>query len=341
VRVLAVGDSYMPRSVFRKAFKHLERSHQIEYVDMDGAAAFAPATESELRLHEYFGSPDQVVRCMHGVEVLAVHGAPVTDDVLDASDVLRLVCCARGGPVNVDVEAMSSRGVPLINTPGKNAEAVADLTIAFLVMLARGIPRAMRFLDDGGQVGSNWQGSQFMGNNLHGHTLGLLGYGQVGRRVATRAIAFGMQPLVYDPYVEVTEVEQVDDLEQLLGGSGFVSVHARATDNNRHLIDGGALSVMRPGAFLVNTARATLVDQDALDAALASGHLGGAALDVFPHGPAGERSPLLRHPNVVLTPHIGGATSETLMQGALMIAQEIERFAADQPLSHVVNMPVP
>jgi len=340
VRVLAVGDSYMPRSVFRKAFKDLERSHQIEYIDMDGAAAFAPATESELRLREYFGSPDQVARCMDGVEVLAVHGAPVTDDVLDASDVLRLVCCARGGPLNIDVEAVRSRGVPLINTPGKNAEAVADLTIAFLVMLARGIPKAMRFLGEGGQLGSNWQGSQFMGNDLRGHTLGLIGYGQVGRRVAARATAFGMQPLVYDPYVEVTEVEQANDLEELLGVSGFVSVHARATDDNGHLLDERALSVMRPGAFLVNTARATLVDQDALDAALASGHLGGAALDVFAHGPAGEPSPLLRHPNVVLTPHIGGATSETLMQGGLMIAQEIERFAADRPLYHVVNTPV-
>lgn len=341
MRVLAVGDSYMPRGVFRKAFRDLEPSHRIDYVDLDGAPAFTPVTESELRLREYFGSPDQVVRCMDGVEVLAVHGAPVTDEVLDASEVLRLVCCARGGPLNVDLEAVRKRGVPLINTPGKNAEAVADLTIAFLVMLARGIPKAMRFLDDGGEVGGNWQGSQFMGNDLRGHTLGLIGYGQVGQRVAIRATAFGMHPLVYDPYVEVTEVDQVNDLKELLGVSGFVSVHARATADNWHLIDERALSVMRQGAFLVNTARATLVDQGALDTALASGHLGGAALDVFAHGPPGERSPLLRHPNVVLTPHMGGATSETLMQGALMIAQEIEHFAADEPLSHVVNMPVP
>lgn len=340
MRVLAVGDSYMPRSVFRKAFERLERSHEIEYIDIDGAASFAPATESERRLREYFGSPDQIVRRMDGVEVLAVHGAPITDDVLAASNVLRLVCCARGGPVNVDVEAVSSLGVPLINTPGKNAEAVADLTIAFLVMLARGLPKATRFLDEGGQVGSNWQGSQFMGNDLRGHTLGLLGYGQVGRRVARRAAAFGMKPLVYDPYVEVAEVQQVDDLDELLARSQFVSVHARVTDANEHLIGAGALASMRRGAFLVNTARESLVDQDALDAALASGHLGGAALDVFVQGPSGQRSRLLRHPNVVLTPHIGGATSETLMQGALMIAQEIERFAADEPLFNVVNMPV-
>jgi D-3-phosphoglycerate dehydrogenase len=165
----------MPGSFFREAFEKLECSHQIEYIDIDGAAAFAPATESELRLREYLGSPDQVADHMIGVEVLAVHGAPVTDDVLAASSELRLVCCARGGPVNVDVEAVNDRRVPLISTPGKNAEAVADLTIAFLVMLARGIPTAMRFLERGGQVRNNWEGSQFMGNDLRGHTLGLIG----------------------------------------------------------------------------------------------------------------------------------------------------------------------
>ena len=341
MRVLAVGDSYMPRSVFREAFAKLERSHHIEYIDVDGGISFAPATESELRLREYFGSPNQVAARMDGVEVLAVHGAPVTDDVLAASDVLRLVCCARGGPVNVDVEAVSSRRVPLINTPGKNAEAVADLTIAFMVMLARRLPKAMRFLGDGGQVSNNWQGSQFMGNDLRGHTLGLIGYGQVGRRVVPRAAAFGMTQLVFDPYVDVTEVEQADDLEDLLARSEFVSVHARATDSNWHLIDGETLATMRPGAFLINTARESLVDEAALDAALLSGHLGGAALDVFEPGQPGERPRLVRHPNVVLTPHIGGATTETLLQGAHMIAQEIERFAADQPLANVVNLPVP
>ncbi len=340
MRVLAVGDSYMPRSFFKEAFEKLQCSHQIEYIDIDGAAAFAPASESELRLREYLGSPDQVADHMTGVEVLAIHGAPVTDDVLAGSSELRLVCCARGGPVNVDIQAVNDRRVPLINTPGKNAEAVADLTIAFLVMLARGIPTAMRFLEQGGQVRNNWEGSQFMGNDLRGHTLGLIGYGHVGRRVAARATAFGMRQLVYDPYVEVTEVEQVDGFEDLLTRSGYVSLHARATNSNQHLVDARALAVMQPGAFLVNTARESLVDEEALDAALDSGHLGGAALDVFAWGQPGEEPRLLRHPNVVLTPHIGGATSETLLQGARMIAQEIERFAADEPLANVVNAAV-
>ena len=131
-----------------------------------------------------------------------MQGAPVTDAVLDASASLKLVACARGGPVNVDVEAVNARGLPLVNTPGKNAEAVADQTLAFLVMLARGFPRAQRFLEDGELLKDNWEGAKFIGSDLRRHTLGLVGYGQVGQRVARRAMAFGMDVLTFDPYLE-------------------------------------------------------------------------------------------------------------------------------------------
>jgi D-3-phosphoglycerate dehydrogenase / 2-oxoglutarate reductase len=338
-----VGDSFMPLSVFRKAFEPLERRHQVEYIELDDAAAFVPSTASEQRLREYLGSPAEVAERMGGVEVLAVHGAPVTEEVLDASSELRLVCCARGGPVNIDVEALSDRGVPLVNTPGKNAEAVADLTLAFVIMLARGLPKAMRFVNEGGHVDDNWIGARFMGSDLRDHRLGLIGYGNVGRRVARRAAAFGMALSVYDPYVAIADVEpvetveQVETLDELLGRSDFVSLHARATADNAHLIDRRALAAMKPGSCLINTARESLVDEEALDASLASGRLAGAALDVFREGASGGRAALLRHENVVLTPHIGGATSETLLQGALMVAAEIERFAADEPLTYVVG----
>lgn len=327
----------MPLSFFRKAFETLEGHHQIEYIELNGPAPFVPSTASEQRLREYLGSPAEVAERMGGVQVLAVHAAPVTQELLDASSELRLVCCARGGPVNIDVEALSDRGVPLVNTPGKNAEAVADLTVAFLVMLARGLPKAMRFVNEGGHVSDNWVGGRFMGSDLRDHRLGIIGYGNVGKRVARRAAAFGMALSVYDPYVAVADVEQVQAIDELLSRSDFVSLHARATADNVHLIDRHALAAMKPGSCLINTARESLVDEDALGAALASGHLAGAALDVFREGSWDGRSALFRHENVVLTPHIGGATSETLLQGALMIAGEIERFAAHEPLTHVVR----
>jgi phosphoglycerate dehydrogenase-like enzyme len=204
-------------------------------------------------------------------------------------------------------------------------------------MLARGLPKAQRFLEEGHRLRDNWEGARFMGSDLRRHVLGLVGYGQIGRRVAERAVAFGMTILVYDPYLQVDRFEQVETLDELLGRADFVSLHARATAENQNMIDARALAAMKPGAFLVNTARETLVDEDALDAALASGRLGGAALDVVRGDEAEGRHQLLRHENVVLTPHLGGATHETLLQGAEMIAEEIVRFAAGEPLVNVVN----
>ena len=337
MKILAVGDSYMPPRYFREAFAGVEARHAVEYMQIDAARPFEPATPSDRLLREYQGSPAELAERMPGVEVLVVQGAPVTDAVLDASPQLRLLCCARGGPVNIDVSAVTARGLPLVNTPGKNAEAVADLTIAFLVMLARGLPRAQRFLEEGHQLQDNWEGAKFMGSDLRRHVLGLVGYGQIGQRVMRRAIGFGLTVLVYDPFIDASGVEQVATLGELLRHSDFVSLHARATTENENMIDAAALAAMKPGARLINTARETLVDEDALDQALESGRLGGVALDVVRTTREPGRHRLLRHENVVLTPHLGGATHETLFQGAEMIAEEILRFAAGEPLANVVN----
>jgi D-3-phosphoglycerate dehydrogenase len=338
LRILAVGDSYMPSRYFRRAFAALGGRHVVRYADVRDTPSPRAPSPSEARLREYQGSPDDVIRQMDGVDVLVVHGAPVTDAVLDASAALKLVCCARGGPVNVDVEAATARGVPLALAPGRNADAVADLTIAFLVMLARGIPKAQRFLENGGRLKDNWEGARFIGSDLRSHALGLVGFGNVGRRVALRARAFGLHVLAYDPYAPaMDDAERVDSLDELLARADFVSLHARATRENENLFDAARFAQMKPGAFFVNTARESLVDEDALDAALASGHVAGAALDVVRTGTAPGRHRLLRHENVVMTPHLGGATQETLAQGAEMLAEEILRFAAGQPLLHVLN----
>jgi D-3-phosphoglycerate dehydrogenase / 2-oxoglutarate reductase len=336
VRILVVGDSFVSTDVFRRGLASLEDAHELDYLQVD-----ASRTRPGLPIREYEGDPAEVAARMTGVQVLVVHGAPVVDEVLGASNTLRLVCCARGGPVNVDLDAASERALPVVTTPGKNAESVADLTLAFLVMLARRFPHAQQFLLEGSSVGETaFEGAQFFGHDLGGHLLGLVGYGNVGHRVAQRARAFGMEVIAFDPFLEVDGgdgVERVDALDELLGRADFVSVHARATPENENLFDRETFGRMRPGSYFVNTARETLVDDEALDEALASGHLAGAALDVVRPLPDGGRHPLLRHDNVVLTPHIGGATHETLLRGAAMVAEEIRRFAAGEPLVNVIN----
>jgi D-3-phosphoglycerate dehydrogenase / 2-oxoglutarate reductase len=339
MNILVVGDSYMASSYFQSAFEEVEKSHIVEYVEVDHARSSLVPTESERLLREYEGSPDELVELAHGFEILVVHGAPVTEEVL-ASEGLGLVCCARGGPVNVDLDAASAHGIPVVTTPGKNAASVADQTLAFLIMLARRFPKAQRFLLEGGHVGASaFEGARFFGHDLEGHVLGLVGYGHVGRQVAARAVGFGMAILIHDPYLpaEPAEpVERVGSLEELLGRADFVSLHVRATADNENLFGAEEFAAMRPGAFFVNTARETLVDELALAEALSSGRMAGAALDVIRPRTDG-RHPLLECENVVMTPHIGGATHETLLRGAGMVAEQILRFTAGEPLEHVAN----
>jgi D-3-phosphoglycerate dehydrogenase len=341
MKILAVGDSFVPVPVFQAGLAGLRGAHQIEYLQLDESLELVPATTSEKSIREYLGTPAQIAARVGVAEVLVVHGAPVTDQVLAAGPHLRLICCARGGPVNVDVAALSARQIPLVNTPGKNAESVADQAIAFMIMLARGFPKAQRFLIEGGTLGeSAFEGARFIGHDLGGHVLGLVGFGNVGSRVHRRALAFGLRLVVYDPYVRVGELastEQVSTLAELLAKSDFVSLHVRATAETENFFGATQFNAMKPGSYFLNTARESLVDEDALDAALASGHLSGAALDVVrPRSQPGPH-PLLRHENVVITPHVGGATHETLLRGVTMVADEIRRFAAGDPLRAVVN----
>lgn len=329
----------MPSAYFREAFRKLEATHEVVYRDVDPQLPFVASTPSELKLREFQGSPIQVASWMSGVDILAVHGAPVTEAVVEASSALRVICCARGGPVNVDVDSATENGVIVVNTPGKNAEAVADLTLAFMISLARGLRRGQMFLDDGNQLHSAFDGASFIGSELGGKVLGLVGYGEVGRRVATRALAFGMRALVFDPFLRVADgpIEQVESLEVLLARSDFVSLHARASAANERMFGADLLAKMKRGAFFINTARESLVDENALDNALERGHLGGAALDVFEEEQSGRPHRLLRHPNAVMTPHLGGATRETLARGAQMAADEIKRLVSGETLVNIVN----
>jgi D-3-phosphoglycerate dehydrogenase len=342
MRILVVGDSYCPSSAFREAFRRLGERHEVTFVDVADEPGWVPATPSELALKEYMGSPGQVIAALDGHDVLVVQGAPVTDRVLDAASTIRLVACARGGPVNVDVRAATERGVPVVTTPGKNADAVAELTIAFMVMLARRLPEVIRHVESGGEFAhDNYEGARWFGHDLAGHTVGLVGFGQIGSRVARRAAAFRMSVLAFDPFVDPSVIVGAGadpvDLEMLLDRSDLVSIHARATPENRHLIGAAEIARLRPGSYLINTARESLVDEAALIDGLDSGRLAGVALDVVSPSPAAGRHPLLAYPNVIIATHIGGATHETLHHGGEMAVAEIERLLAGEPLVNVAN----
>ena len=337
--MLAVGDPYMPVTCFAEALAGLDGAVSITQMQIARTDAEPPRTDSESLLREYAGDPAEVAAAVAGHDVLVVHGAPVSAEALDVPG-LRLVCCARGGPVNVDIAAATRRGIPVATTPGKNANAVAELTISFALMLIRGMPRASRYIVGGGALAeSAFEGREFFGREAPGTVLGLVGLGHVGRQVATMALALGFDVIAHDPVTPaiVPDGVRLVSLDDLLSGADIVSAHARATADNRHMFGAAQFARMTPGASFINTARESLVDEDALVAALRSGHLAGAALDVVERPARGVRHPLLDLPAVFITPHIGGATQETLDRGARQAAAAVAATLAGQRPAAVVN----
>lgn len=331
-RILVIGDSYMTADVFVTAFA--QRGLAADAVTMTDV----DPTWDTSSIHEYEGDPAEVARVAKGYDIIAFHAAPITAEVLAGLPELRLAGCARGGPVNVDLEAARARGIRVTTTPGKNAEAVADLTIGFLISLVRNVPASVRDVDeriaDGRPLAeSTFEGARWFGREIKGMMLGLIGYGNVARLVAARARALGANIVAFDPYVDPATVDDatiVDDLDVLLAQSDVVSVHARATPENRHMIGAEQIARMPRGSFLINTARESLVEEQAMLDALAGGHLAGVALDVNePDGPWRE---LVAQPNLLLTPHLAGATFETLARGADMLAAEIQAYIDGEPL---------
>jgi D-3-phosphoglycerate dehydrogenase len=313
---------------------------EVSTLQIDDVRFTPPRTESEQRLREYVGDPAEIARAVAGHHVLIVHGAPVSAEVLDAAP-LRLVCCARGGPVNVDVAAATERGIPVVNTPGKNAEAVAELTIAFALLVIRAVPQASRLAQQGGGFAESvFEGREFFGREAPSLTMGLVGLGHVGREVARRARALGFTVVGHDPQppAVLPGVELVS-LDTLLERSDVVSLHARLTPQNRHMFGWDAFTRMRPGSCFINTAREALVDEAALARALETGPLAGAALDVLERTPGGQH-PLLDLPNVFVTPHIGGATAETLARGARRAVAAVADVLAGRVPPDVVNSQV-
>jgi D-3-phosphoglycerate dehydrogenase len=271
--------------------------------------------------------------CVEADAILARLGT-VTARVIDAAKRLRIVARHGVGVDAVDVAAATRRGIVVTTTGSENAAAVAEYTFALMLALLRKVAQADRGMREG-----RWERDPLVGFELDGATLGVVGYGAIGRRVARQAHGFGMRVLACDPNVRSVEQAWVSlaSLDELLARSDVVTLHVRLADETRRLLDARRIALMKPTAFLVNTSRGEVVDEAALHAALASHAIAGAALDTYEHEPLAAASPLRALDSVVLSPHVAGQTEAAVQRVARTAAQSIVDELAGRRPRHVWN----
>jgi len=294
------------------------------------------------KVTEFSGSPQVMLQELKDTEILIVGGAPVADDMIAADKNLKLIICPRGGPVNVDVEAATKHGIPVVNSPGRNAESVVDHTFGLLLAEVRHIARSYHALLQGNhdEGFKEWRQPLF---ELPEKTLGLVGFGKVGSLMAKRAKGFDMNVIVYDPYVSEKVVEKYGakkvDLETVMKESDFVSIHARLTPETRHLISYKEFKLMKKTAIFVNTSRGPVVDEAALIETLKNKKIAGAALDVVEEEPIQKHpeNPLYKLDNVTFTPHTAGQSDMIMDRGTKMACEDLARFLRNETMKNVLN----
>lgn len=277
-------------------------------------------------------------------DIAIVEGDEIKEDVIEGSE-LKFIGSVRGSPNNISIPAATAKKIPVISVPGRNTNAVAELTIALILAQARNIISAERllksdfFVDDFKDFGKMY--NDLMGFELKGRTVGIIGLGQIGFEVAKRLQAFGVEILITDPYADNTRVKDVHgsvvELDVLLKQSDIVTVHCAPTEETRGMLGAREFGLMKKTAVFINTARASITDEYALLDALKTGKIAGAGLDVFFMEPVDSDNEFLELDNVTVMPHMGGNTKETIHRQSTAIVSNLKAFLKGDKLTHILN----
>ncbi len=312
MKILAVGDTYIPESVMKAGLWQLEKAgydvtvrqwkHQnLEALQMDNLLI-------EQQGPEAVTMPDDLFSDIHQYDIVIVQFTPLSQKILARATNLKLIGVLRGGTENIDVKYAASKNIAVANTPGRNARAVAEFTVALMFSEIRNIARSHMALKN-----KVWL-KEFPNSagipELLDKTVGLVGVGHIGQLVAGYLKAFGCRLIAYDPYVANAEGIEMQSLEAVMRQSDIISIHARYTEDTHHLISQKEIALMKPNAVLINTARSGLVDQKSLVQALKEKRIQGAALDVFDAEPIPEDDEILHLDNITITPHLAGSTAD-------------------------------
>lgn len=341
-KILIVGDNFInPELVEEGLKKELLNKEQVEFetikfdypeeefpLDDDTYVPSGMSWENpkiqkpHSGVREFYGDPFALENKLKDVEILIIHGAALPRKVLEKANSLEAVVVLRGGPVNIDQDYLKERKIKMFNTDGKNAEGVAEFTIGLLLSFLRNIPESSHFLENG-----RWKVGYYeydrTGVEIFNKTFGLIGFGKIARHLARILKGFQVDIVAFDPFVEekvFTElgVKRAATIENLLGQSDFVSLHARKPKNTEVLLNERMFNYFKPNAVLINTARGDLIDYSVLKTALEQKLLRGAVLDVFGEEPFSFYKELLAMPNVLGTPHIAGGSQETVKRAIKM-----------------------
>ena len=272
-------------------------------------------------------SEEEIIQKVTDLDAMIVGIEKITEKVITAAQKLKIISKHGAGVDNIDVKAASSKGIIVTSAPGANSDAVADLTIGLFLAVARKIPFADRSIRDGA-----WP--RVVGVQLNGKVLGIIGLGQVGKKVARRALGFDMRVLTYDVIKDgITYVS----LDEVFSQSDYISIHIPLTPSTQHLIGEKELGMMKKDTILVNISRGNIVEEEALYQALKTGRIRGAALDVFAQEPAAKANPLLALDNFIATPHMGGYTHEALRETGMICVRDIVSMLEGKRPQYVVN----
>lgn len=280
---------------------------------------------------------EETLAALPGAHAMIIRSSTTADaDLIAQANDLKVIARAGVGVDNVDLEAATAKGIIVMNTPDGNTISTAEYTFGLMLSLARNIPRAYGTMQEG-----RWDRKAFMGVELRGKTLGIVGFGRIGRAVARRALAFEMTVVTADPYIPEDVVAdlgaQLVSLEDLYAQSDFLTLHSVVTDETRHMINADSIAQMKDGVRIINAARGALIDDDALAAAIKSGKVAGAALDVYAEEPPPAEHPLVGLQNVVHTPHLAASTSDAQINVAVDAAQLVINALTHGEYANVVN----
>jgi D-3-phosphoglycerate dehydrogenase len=305
-------------------------------IAQDGIDALAPCAQVDVKLGI---APDELLRVIGEYDALIVRSqTKVTAAVIDAGKKLEVIGRAGAGVDNIDVDAATSRGIIVVNTPLGNTVSAAEHTIALMLSLSRYIPQANAALR-----GGKWERQRFMGVEVRGKTLGIVGLGQIGSEVARRARGLDMHVVANDPFVSEERAQslivEMVSLEELLRRSDYIAIHTALTPQTRGLIGERELRLVKPCARIINVARGGIVDEEALYNAVEEGRVAGAAVDVFSKEPAQDNI-LFKSDRIIVTPHLGASTAEAQERVALDIAEEIAAIFRGEPPAYSVNAPL-